>query len=197
MKQKKVACLVVVFLILILGEDCLATQEAQPDQIVQSVIYEAVFLDNSEVEGVFETIRGELPPYEHVSLDYHVTTAFMPETDARALYGTEVEVHIIGYKAGEVTTEDGSVVSCEGLKVELLSENEEMMDHLKNVEAVFHITGSYSYQAKYTGSLDFSDMEPMDVVLKGRFGAFLTGVDYDSAFISFDADEVDKVIEIP
>ena len=37
----------------------------------------------------------------------------------------------------------------------------------------------------------------MNVVLKGRFGAFLTGADYDSAFISFDADQVGKVIEVP
>ena len=197
MKRKRIACLVVVFLVMILGQACLATQEEQPDQIVQSVIYEGVFLDNSDVEGVFEEIRGELPPYEHVTRDFHVTTAFRPETDARTLYGTEVEVRIVGYKAGEVTTEDGAVVSCEGLRVELFSENEEMMDYLKNVEAVYHITGSYSDQAKYTESLDFSDMKPMNVVLKGRFGAFLAGVDFDSAFISFDADQVDKVIEVP
>ena len=197
MKRKRIACLVVVFLVMILGQACLATQEEQPDQIVQSVIYEGVFLDNSDVESVFEEIRGELPPYEHVTRDFHVTTAFRLETDARTLYGTEVEVRIVGYKAGEVTTEDGAVVSCEGLRVELFSENEETMDYLKNVEAVYHITGSYSDQAKYTESLDFSDMKPMNVVLKGRFGAFLAGVDFDSAFIGFDADQVDKVIEVP
>ena len=118
--------------------------ENPPDQIVQSVIYVAVFLDQSDVESIFEETRGKLPPYEHVTEDYHVTTAFRPETDARALYGTEVEVRIIGYKSGDVAREDGVIVGCEGMKAELFSDNEEMMNYLKIVDEIFHITGAYS-----------------------------------------------------
>ena len=207
MKKILTAILVGALLIMVFGQTCLAIQgnqegsmvrnENTPDQIIQYVVYEAVFLDSNDVESVFEAIRGKLPPYEHVTQDYHVTTAFRPETDARALYGEEVEVRIIGYKAGEVAREDGVIVGCEGLKVELFSENEDMMNYLDNVGIAFHITGSYSDRAKYTGYMDFSDMEPMNVVLKGRFGAFLNGADYDSAFISFDGDQVNKVIEVP
>ena len=60
-----------------------------------------------------------------------------------------------------------------------------------------HITGSYSDQVKYTQFLDFSDMMPMDVVLKGTFGAFLNGIDFHHGTITFDADQADTVLELP
>lgn len=136
-----------------------------------SCVYEAVFLDNEQVAQIFEQIRGE-QPFEKQTVDFHVTTTFMPETPRNDFYGKPVTVHITGYKVGEVTADDGSTTTNEGLKAELSSPDEKLNAYLESLSVNFHITGSYQDQAKYTGYIDFSDAEPMDIVLTGTFGGY-------------------------
>lgn len=148
------------------------------------VVYEAVFVNNEQISSIFNEVRGE-PPYPKITADYHVTTAFRPEVDARALYGKEVTVKIIGYKAGEVTTDDGGTTMNEGFKVELVTDDAELTDYVVGKARNYHITGSYVDQAKYTGYLDFSDATPVDYTVKGTFGAYLS-----NGRITFTADNV-------
>lgn len=136
-------------------------------------VYEAVFLDNTEVMQLFEEIRGD-QLFEKQTSDFHVTTAFMPSEAAAELYGKPVTVHITGYKVGDVVSDDGSITTNEGLQAELFSEDEQMQAYLDALEVNFHITGSFKDAAKYTGYIDFSDAEPMDITLTGTFGGFCT-----------------------
>lgn len=55
-----------------------------------------------------------------------MTTTFFPEKDARELYGKEVTVKITGYKAGDVTSDEGDTVQAEGFRVELVSDDPEV-----------------------------------------------------------------------
>ena len=41
---------------------------------------------------------------------------------------------------------------------------------LDSYDRNWHITGSYSGAAKYTGRLDFSDAIPIDLTIEGVFG---------------------------
>ena len=196
-----VTLIVVLAMVCMLVPHCFADNDrgdaGQADQYVQYVVYEAVFLDNYDVDRVFHEIRGEQLPYEFVSSNYHVTTAFLPDKDARELYGKEIEVRILGYKAGEVMGDEGAPVYCEGLKVALSSDDTDMAAYLMGGTIISHLTGSYSDLPRYTQFLDFSDMKPMDIVLKGTFGAFLNGSDNCNGFITFDADQVDRIITLP
>lgn len=174
----------------------LSQQDSPSNQVVQYVVYEAVFFDNNAVDAVFTQVRGDAVPYEIVTRKYHVTTAFRPVKDARALYGKEVDVHIVGYKTGEVLGDDGKKHGCEGLRVELFSEDKDMMAYLNSIGRVAHITGSCTDYPRYTQFLDYSDMKPLNLVLKGRFGAYLNGADRDSGILAFDAAPVGTVLEI-
>ena len=55
-----------------------------------------------------------------------MTITFFPEKDARELYGKEVTVKITGYKAGDVTSDEGDTVQAEGFRVELVSDDPEV-----------------------------------------------------------------------
>ena len=80
-------------------------------------------------------------------------------------------VHIVGYANGTVRDEEEGVTSNnEGLLVELSTDNGDLQTLLDNTDRVWHITGSYTYAAMYTGRLDYSDMVPMDITLEGTFG---------------------------
>ena len=136
------------------------------------VVYEAVFVDNELIANLFSEVRGDAP-YANESADYHVTTAFRPEEESRELYGMPVTVHITGYKAGDVTTDDGVVTQNEGFKAELSSDDPGMSAYIESHLTNFHITGSYADAAKYTEYLDFSDAESLDCYVEGTFGAFL------------------------
>ena len=161
-----------------------SAETAEPEKA--TVVYEAVFLDEQQIADIFDEIRGQAP-YSNVTQDFHVTTAFLPETDARFLYGQEVEVHIVGYKAGAVTDDDGNETHNEGLKVELSSQDEDMAVYLTEHPANYHVTGSYETAPKYTGYLDFTDMQTVEYTVTGRFGAYLNG-----GAITFDAGEVEN-----
>ena len=133
--------------------------------------YEAVFLQKEDVEAAFRTASAHFPDYEYVPDDFHVTTQFKPEPKHESLYGTTVTVHIIGYTSGAVQIpEEGLISENEGFLVEVSSADEEMQALLDGVNRVWHITGSYSGAAKYTGQLDFSDAMPIDVTIEGVFG---------------------------
>ena len=150
------------------------------------VVYEAVFVNNEQIVFLFNEVRGEAP-YPKVPSDYHVTTSFLPEEDERELYGKEVTVHITGYKAGDVTSDDGGTTRNEGFKVELASDDPDVTAYLESHVANFHITGSFTDQAKYTGYLDFSDAEPLEYSVTGTLGAYM-----NSGKLVFSAGDVDQ-----
>lgn len=157
--------------------------------VLDYVVYEAVFVDNEEIESLFQTVRGQAP-FPKITADYHVTTAFLPEKDARELYGKEVVVRITGYKVGEITMGAGGTTQNEGFKVELRAQDPDLTAYLSSSGMNDHITGSYVDQAKYTGYLDFSDARPLEYVVKGTFGAYL-----NSGRITFDEADVDRVLD--
>ena len=150
------------------------TETTTPSETTDSiyVVYEAIFLDNDEVSNIFNSIRGDEAPFDKVTTDYHVTSAFMPESDHKQWYGSKVNVHISKYTIQEVKMDDGNMTSNEGLKVELTSENVELNEYLISLNKNFHITGSYKDAAKYTDSFDFSDGEDLDIDIEGTFGGF-------------------------
>lgn len=76
------------------------------------------------------------------------------------LYGTKVTVNGTTYKAGDVLNDEGGYSQNEGILVSLQSDNPEFNALIDSIQPkVWHITGSYSDKAIYTGSLDFSDAE--------------------------------------
>ncbi len=137
--------------------------------------YEAVFLESDEVNAIFDEVRDGEPPYEIVDKeDFHVTIVYMPETPSDELYGKEVKIKLVGYKAGEVKDDEGKPTYNEGFKAELYSEDPDMQKFLDTNEKNYHITGSFSDAAKYTGLLDFSDAEPVEYEITGVFGGRLS-----------------------
>ena len=133
--------------------------------------YEAVFLDRESVETAFKSVSKNYPKFDFVPRMFHVTTAFKPEPKHEELYGSVVSVHITGYTFGSVPDEKEGVVSeNEGFIVEISSSDEKMQDYLDNCKKIWHITGSYTIAAKYTGQLDFSDLTHVDITIKGVFG---------------------------
>ena len=133
--------------------------------------FEGFFLSNEEVTEAFRSASDEFPRYSVVPDQFHITTEYMPEKTHEDLYGTEVTVHITGYKYGTSIDEtDGSTSENEGFKVELETEDPEMQELIDSIHKTWHITGSYTTAARYTKYMDFSDAEPMDIVLTGTFG---------------------------
>ena len=151
------------------------TQEQQGEQEEQpSVVYEAIFLNNDEVQNLFVQARGETAPYANMATDFHVTTAFLPETAHSDWYGQTVTVHITTYACGEAKTDDGNITANEGLKAEVASNNEELNEYLSSLNKNFHITGSFKDAAKYTNYIDFTQGQPFEATLTGTFGAYLS-----------------------
>ena len=148
------------------------TQEQQEEQ--PSVVYEAIFLNNDEVRNLFVQARGETAPYANMTTDFHVTTAFLPETAHSEWYGQTVTVHITTYACGEAKMDDGNTTANEGLKAEVTSDNKELNEYLSSLNKNFHITGSFKDAAKYTNYIDFSQGEPFEATLTGTFGAYLS-----------------------
>lgn len=133
--------------------------------------YEGIFLPAEEVIQAFKTASDDYPRFSVVPDQFHVTTEYLPETTHDNLYGTEVSVHITGYKYGtSIDPEDGSASQDEGFKVETLSEDSEMQAFLDGIDRNWHITGSYTTAARYTKYMDFSDADPVDFTIIGRFG---------------------------
>ncbi len=139
------------------------------------VVYEAVFLDTSEILEVFRNIRGEEAPYALTPEDYHITFAFLPPAASYELYGTKVIANGISYKAGDVQKDDGSLTQNEGLLVKLQSDDPEFRQLINSIHTQpWHITGSYSEKPKYTVQLDFSDAKPVMFAITGTFGAYMS-----------------------
>ena len=133
--------------------------------------YEAIFLQKDDVEAAFRTASDHFPNYEYVPDDFHVTTQFKPDPKHESLYGTAVTVHITGYTTGAVQAPEGDLISeNEGFLVEVSSSDEDMQALLDSINRVWHITGSYSGAAKYTGQLDFSNAMPIYLTIEGVFG---------------------------
>ena len=183
MKKASIIILVLVLATVVLSS-C-RTADIDTTEKKARVVYEAVFVDDDEIYSFFTEVRGDAP-YRNVKTEFHITTAFIPEEDARELYGSEITVLITGYIDGEATMDDGRTTRNEGFKVELLSSDPEMMEYLDESPIIFHITGSYMDAAKYTGQLDFSEAQPVYFATTGIFGAFLSD---DS--VTFSAKETD------
>ena len=133
--------------------------------------YEGIFLSTEDVTAAFRSVSDEFPRYSVFPESFHVTTEYMPNTTHDNLYGTEVTVHITGYKYGiSIDKSDGSTSENEGFKVEVTSENSKMQELLDSIDKIWHITGSYTTAARYTKYMDFSDAEPVDFKLTGTFG---------------------------
>lgn len=137
------------------------------------VIYEAIFLDNDEILGLFAAVRGTEAPYPKMTWDFHVTTAFRPEQDLRSLYGTEVTVHITAYQRGEVRTDSGESTENEGFFGSVTTESRALREILDRTDRKWHITGSYRDEAKYTEQLDLAGAKTVDYTIRGRFGGYL------------------------
>ncbi|MBR2768463.1 MAG: hypothetical protein IKD68_05985 [Solobacterium sp.] len=152
------------------------TQTSQTEPVRKPyVVYEAVFLDTSEITEVFRNIRGEKAPYELSPKDYHITFTFRPAFASYKLYGTKVTANGISYKAGDVIDDEGGTTQNEGILVNLQADNPEFKQLINSIHKhAWHITGSYSHKAKYTGDLDFSDAEPVMFTISGTFGAYLS-----------------------
>ena len=138
------------------------------------VIYEAVFLDESEINEVFRTIRGEEAPYKLSPKEFHITVTFHPGVASYSLYGTKVIASGVSYKAGDVLDDKGEYTQNEGILVNLQSDNAEFNELTRSQSRVWHITGSYSDKPKYTGSLDYSDAVPVAFAVSGTFGAYMS-----------------------
>ncbi len=160
----------VMLLLSLLG--CAKTNEAAESSPRETVVYEAVFLDNGEILDLFESVRGEVPPFDNVTKDYHVTTEFMPEEAHTAWYGEQVSVHVTAYAVQDIKMDDGQMTSNEGFKVDVASGNKELATYLDALDKNYHITGAYKDGAKYTEYIDFSNGEPMDIYVSGTFGGF-------------------------
>lgn len=133
--------------------------------------FEGIFLSYDEVIDAAKKISDEYPRYSVVPKNYHVTTEFLPAVTHEDLYGTDVSVHITGYKFGTVTSpEDGITSENEGLRVELQSENTKMQELLDSINKNWHISISFTTGSKYTEYMDFSDAEPASITLTGKFG---------------------------
>lgn len=150
-----------------------STAETSAENSSSDVIYEAVFLDNDEIGNLFAEMRGETPPFDQVTKDFHVTTEFKPETLHPEWYGEKVVVHITSYAVQEVAMEDGSMTANEGFKAEVTSSNESLNSYFASLNKNYHITGAYKDGAKYTEYVDFSQGEPLDVTVTGIFGGGL------------------------
>ena len=158
------------------ASDSSTTEAAQSAEIEQAAttVYEAIFLDNDEISNLFTEVRGEAAPFDKVTKDFHVTTAFMPETAHPQWYGAKVTVHITAYAVQDVKADDGSTTSNEGFKAEVTSDNKELNEYLESLGKNYHITGAYKDGAKYTEYVDFSQGEPMDVTVTGTFGGSMS-----------------------
>ena len=137
-------------------------------------VYEAVFLDNAQIGDLFAQARGSNAALAKVPSDYHITTAFQPETAHPEWYGQKVDVHITTYAMQEVKTDDGTPTENEGFKVELTSENEQLNSYLASINKNFHVTGSYKDFAICTNYIDFSEGQPFEATVTGTFGAYMT-----------------------
>lgn len=133
--------------------------------------YEAVILQKEDVEAAFRSVSDSFPNYEYVPDLFHVTTQYKPDSKHEDLYGTAVTVHITGYTRGAVQdTEKDLISENEGFLVEVSSADEDMQSLLDSRDRVWHITGSYTGAAQYTGQLDFSSAMPVDLTIAGVFG---------------------------
>ncbi len=160
-----------------------ASQSPQTSQESQSqaqeatetkAVYEAVFLDNAQIGDLFAQARGSNAALAKVPSDYHITTAFQPETAHPEWYGQTVNVHVTTYAMQEVKMEDGTLTENEGFKVDLTSENEQLNNYLASLNKNFHITGSSKDAPRWTENIDFSQGQTFEANATGTFGAYMT-----------------------
>ena len=170
--QKALAFLLTCSVFLAFSAGGSSESQYSPQELARGYFwYEAIFLDNEEVKEIFREVSDQYPQNEYIPGNFHVTTQYMPEPRHEELYGTPVTIHIIGYTSGSVQDPQENITSeNEGFLVELSAEDEKMQALIDSCDKIWHITGSYSTDAKYTGQLDFSGMTPIDITIHGVFG---------------------------
>ena len=141
------------------------------------VIYEAVFLDEEEVQEIFAEIRGN-PEFAKTPRDYHMTTLYYPDEPATDLYGTKVRLHVTGYQSERFLDEKLHITGAEGLRVQLECDDPEFQEYFSQFNAQWHVTGSYMTEPVYTGLLNYRKAKPIDYTIDGVFGAYCTGDHY-------------------
>lgn len=117
------------------------------------VIYEGFFVINN----LDSTLKKDIELK-------HITTEFKPNKTHEHLYGQYATFRAIGYGNDGIN---------EGLKVEMVScENEELKQLFDNIE-IPHITLSVSSKGKpiNTKNLDFN--QDSNIIIKCKFGAFI------------------------
>lgn len=196
MKTRKTIRIINLLLVVLLFlSGCTFRQKAElvdakgKDPTRNYVVYEGVFLNKDDVLAVAEKIRGSNPAYDKTVTEFHVTTHFLPDRPYKEVYGQNVTVHVIGYKAGEVKMEDGKITHNEALEVELESNDPLMKYCLFQSQEGWHVTLSYEDKAFYTNKMDYSDAQKVDYTLTGVYGAFLQG-----QFVTYDANDVNTLI---
>ena len=148
------------------------TQRSLQEQNKGYCYFEGIFLSYDEVIDAAKKISDEYPRYPLGPKSIHVSTEFRPAVTHEDLYGTEVSVHITGYKYGTVTDpKDGTTSENEGFRVEVQSEIAKMQELLDSIKKNWHISISYTISSKYTEYMDFTDAEPVSITLTGKFGS--------------------------
>ena len=150
------------------------SQSQSQEATETKAVYEAVFLDNAQISDLFAQARGNNAALAKVPSDYHITTAFQPETAHPEWYGQAINVHITTYAMQEVKMEDGTLTENEGFKVELTSDNEQLNNYLASLNKNFHVTGSSKDAPRWTENIDFSQGQPFEANATGTFGAYMT-----------------------
>lgn len=130
---------------------------------MQKVVYTGVFVDSKDLthklsmHGVKRTkLWREIP-------NTHVTFQYRPETVDESLFGSPVDIRVVGYGANSQN---------EGLLVEVICANKEVQKLCEQV-AVPHITLSVSEDGKpvNTRYVDFVRIEN-PFVIQGVYNAF-------------------------
>ena len=160
-----------VMCLLLAGFKSVRPHQSQQEKDEGYYWYEAIFLDEKEVEAAFRRVSTNYPKFDIVPDAYHVTTAYKPECRHERLYGSAVIIHITRYAYGSVQDlQENTVSENEGFLVEVSSPDYQMQHLLNNINRKWHITGSYTTGAKYTRLLKFSDAVPIDITISGVFG---------------------------
>ena len=109
----------------------------------------------------------KLQPYRHNPLEKtisepHVTFAYRPNEVDQTLFGTDINVTIIGY---------GNNGMNEGVKVSINSDNPKLQSMISEIE-IPHITISVSEGAEPVNTKDLEFAPVLPIEIRGKYGGF-------------------------
>ena len=123
-------------------------------------IYVGCFIRLHDFQNAIKEIRSN--PLENDIQDPHITFAYRPNEVDQSLFGTAIQIKIVGY---------GNDGENEGVKVQL-SSSEPHMQHMIDELETPHITIAVSNEGKpvNTKRLNFEEIEPVE--LTGKYGGY-------------------------